>query len=82
MMMFAAKTCAINTTPLWHNAHKRLNYLVVNSCQQSQVVVELLSRANWQQFLDGIWWPYSTWQVEWETADLLHVVTLGALIMI
>ena len=54
MMMFAAKTCAINTTPLWHNAHKRLNYLVVNSCQQSQVVVELLSRANWQQFLDGI----------------------------
>ena len=46
MMMFAAKTCAINTTPLWYNAHKRLNYLVVNICQQSQVVVELLSRAN------------------------------------
>ena len=36
----------INTTYIWQNAHKRLNYLVVNSCQQSQVVVELLSRAN------------------------------------
>ena len=36
----------INTTLLWHNAYKRLNYLVVNSCQQSQVVVELLSGAN------------------------------------
>ena len=34
----------INTTHLWHNAPKRLNYLVVNNCQQSQVVVELLSR--------------------------------------